>query len=297
MSEDKNAMQEYIKKAKILIEALPYIQDFNDKTVVIKYGGSAMVHPEIKETVMQDIALMKLVGMHPVVVHGGGPEINSFLKQMDIKSEFVNGLRVTDGETMEIVEMVLAGKLNKGIVTEIETQGVKAVGITGKDGGILKAKKIEKDGIDYGSVGEVDAVDPKLISTLIESGFIPVIAPIGKDAEGNTYNINADYVAVAIAGALHAEKLVFLTDVEGVMRDIHDPDSRMSYIESETISELIADGTISGGMIPKVECCMAGIQQGVPNVHILDGRVEHSLLLEIFTQEGIGTMIVKTKEA
>lgn len=291
MENESMGMQVYIDKAKILIEALPFIKRFYGKTVVIKYGGSALINPKIKDTIIKDIALMKLVGMHPVVVHGGGPDINSFLKKMNIESKFVNGLRVTSEETMEIVEMVLSGKLNKSIVTDIETQGVKCVGISGKDGGILKANKIVKDGIDYGCVGEVESVDPTLIQSLINDDFIPVIAPIGKDSMGNTYNINADYAAVAIAGALKAEKLVFLTDVEGVMRDVQDPDSIMSFIQSKAIQGLIEDGTISGGMIPKVECCMAAVKEGVNNVHILDGRVEHCLILEIFTPEGIGTMI------
>lgn len=290
---EKDVMQIYIDKAKTLMEALPYIKRFYDKTVVIKYGGSALINDNIKQTVIQDIALMKLVGMHPVIVHGGGPDINAFLEQMNIESKFINGLRVTDEKTMEIVEMVLSGKLNKHIVTEIETQGVKAVGISGKDGGIIKAKKIEKDGIDYGCVGDIVSVDPTLIQSLINNEFIPVIAPIGKDENGTTYNINADYAAVAIAGALKAEKLVFLTDVEGVMRDINDPNSIMSFISSKKIQKLIDDGTISGGMIPKVECCMEGIRKGVNNVHILDGRVEHCLILEVFTPEGIGTMIEK----
>ena len=290
---EKDVMQIYIDKAKTLMEALPYIKRFYDKTVVIKYGGSALINDNIKQTVIQDIALMKLVGMHPVIVHGGGPDINAFLEQMDIESKFINGLRVTDEKTMEIVEMVLSGKLNKHIVTEIETQGVKAVGISGKDGGIIKAKKIEKDGIDYGCVGDIVSVDPTLVQSLINNEFIPVIAPIGKDENGTTYNINADYAAVAIAGARKAEKLVFLTDVEGVMRDINDPNSIMSFISSKKIQKLIEDGTISGGMIPKVECCMEGIRKGVNNVHILDGRVEHCLILEIFTPEGIGTMIEK----
>ena len=290
---EKDVMQIYIDKAKTLMEALPYIKRFYDKTVVIKYGGSALINDNIKQTVIQDSALMKLLGMHPVIVHGGGPDINAFLEQMDIESKFINGLRVTDEKTMEIVEMVLSGKLNKHIVTEIETQGVKAVGISGKDGGIIKAKKIEKDGIDYGCVGDIVSVDPTLVQSLINNEFIPVIAPIGKDENGTTYNINADYAAVAIAGALKAEKLVFLTDVEGVMRDINDPNSIMSFISSKKIQKLIEDGTISGGMIPKVECCMEGIRKGVNNVHILDGRVEHCLILEIFTPEGIGTMIEK----
>lgn len=290
---EKDVMQMYIDKAKTLIEALPYIQRFYNKTVVIKYGGSALINEMIKQTIIQDIALMKLVGMHPVIVHGGGPDINAFLEQMNIQSKFINGLRVTDEKTMEIVEMVLAGKLNKHIVTEIEKQGVKSVGISGKDGGIIKAKKIEKDGVDYGCVGDIVSIDPTLIQSLINNEFIPVIAPIGKDENGITYNINADYAAVAIAGALKAEKLVFLTDVEGVMRDINDPDSIMSFINADKIQKLIDESIISGGMIPKVECCMEGIRKGVNNVHILDGRVEHCLILEIFTPEGIGTMIEK----
>ena len=293
MEQNKVQMQEYIDKAKILIEALPFIKRFYDKTVVIKYGGSALINPKIKETLIKDIALMKLVGMHPVIVHGGGPDINSFIDKMHIESKFINGLRVTDKDTMEIVEMVLAGKLNKSIVTDIESQGVKAGGISGKDGGILMAKKIEKNGVDYGWVGDIDTVDPSLIQSLICNDFIPVIAPIAKDLEGNTYNINADYAAVARAGALEAEKLVFLTDVEGVLKDVNDSNSIMSFIQADKVHDLIEDGTISGGMIPKVECCMAAVEKGVNNVHILDGRVEHCLILEIFTPEGIGTMIEK----
>ncbi len=289
--ENKELMQEYIDKAKILIEALPFIKRFYDKTVVIKYGGSALINPEVKDTIIKDIALMKLVGMHPVVVHGGGPDINDFLKRMDIQSKFINGLRVTDDATMEVVEMVLAGKLNKSIVTEICNCGVKAVGISGKDGNTVTAYKMEKDGVDYGNVGEIESVDPSLIQSLISNEFIPVIAPIGKDNEGNTYNINADYMAVAIAGALKAQKLVFLTDVEGVLKDVNDPRSILSFIKADEIQGLKDDGTISGGMIPKVDCCMEAVEKGVSNVHILDGRVEHCLILEIFTPEGIGTMI------
>ena len=286
-------IDKYIEKAEVLIEALPYIKKFYNKIVVIKYGGSALINPEIKDTIIKDIALMKLVGMKPVIVHGGGPDINSFLNRLDIKPNFVNGLRVTDNDTMEVVEMVLCGKLNKSIVTDIELQGVKAVGISGKDGGILKASKINNNDFDYGCVGEVKSVDISLIKSLIDNDFIPVIAPIGKDDYGNTYNINADYVAVAVAGALKSEKLVFLTDVKGVMKDVNDDDSIISFIKSCDIQKLIDDNTISGGMIPKVQCCIAGVDAGVGNVHILDGRVEHSLLLEIFTQKGIGTMISK----
>lgn len=286
-------IKEYIAKAQILTEALPFIQKFNDKTIVIKYGGSALVNPEIKETIIKDIVLMRLVGMHPVVVHGGGPDINAFLKRLDIESKFIDGLRVTSEETMEVAEMVLSGKINKQIVTDIELHGVKAVGISGKDGGTVKAEKIVKKDVDYGCVGRIKSVDPALLQSLISSGFIPVIAPIGKDEKGTSYNINADYMAVAIAGSLNAEKLVFLTDVEGVMRDVHDPASIMSFIKADAVQSLIDDGTISGGMIPKVECCMTAVDSGVNNVHILDGRVEHCLILELFTPEGIGTMIEK----
>lgn len=282
-----------IKKAQILTEALPFIKKFSNKTVVIKYGGSALVNPEIKDTIIKDIVLMKLVGMKPVIVHGGGPDISSMLKKLNIESKFVNGLRVTNAETMEVAEMVLAGKINKQIVTDIELHGVKAVGISGKDGDTVRAKKIEKDGIDYGYVGEVESVDPTLVKTLIDNDIIPVIAPIGKDATGQSYNINADYMAVAIAGNLEAEKLVFLTDVAGVLKDVNDPDSLMSFMKAAEVQGYIDDGTISGGMIPKVECCMAAVEKGVNNVHILDGRVEHCLILELFTTAGIGTMIEK----
>ena len=282
---------EYIHKANILTEALPFIKEFKDKTIVIKYGGSALVNPGIKDTIIKDIVLMKLVGMKPVIVHGGGKDINKFLERLEIESKFVNGLRVTDGETMEVVEMVLAGKLNKQIVTDIGLHGIKAVGITGKDGNTVYAEKIHKDGVDYGYVGDVIAVDPSLIKALINNDVIPVIAPIGKDDDGQSYNINADYMAVAIAGSLEAEKLVFLTDVAGVLKDVNDPDSLMSFINASEVKGLIDDGTISGGMIPKVECCMEAVKQGVNNVHILDGRVEHCLILELFTTKGIGTMI------
>lgn len=286
-------IMEYILKAQTLTEALPFIQKFYGRTIVIKYGGSALVNPEIKETIIKDIVLMKMVGMHPVIVHGGGPDINAFLKRLEIESKFIDGLRVTDKATMEVAEMVLSGKINKQIVTDIELQGVKAVGISGKDGGTVKAEKIQKNGIDYGCVGEIKSVDPALIQSLINTGFIPVIAPIGKDDNGTSYNINADYMAVAIAASLKAEKLAFLTDVSGVMRDINDSNSIMSFIKADAVQGYIDDGTISGGMIPKVECCMEAVNKGVNNVHILDGRVQHCLILELFTPEGIGTMIEK----
>ena len=285
------SMDANIKKAQILTEALPFIKKFSNKTVVIKYGGSALINPEIKDTIIKDIVLMKLVGMKPVIVHGGGPDISSFLKKLNIESKFVNGLRVTSAETMEVAEMVLAGKINKQIVTEIELHGVKAVGISGKDGDTVRAKKIEQDGVDYGFVGSVESVDPTLVKTLIDNDIIPVIAPIGKDGTGQSYNINADYMAVAIAGSLEAEKLVFLTDVAGVLKDVNNPDSLMSFMKASEVKGYIENGTISGGMIPKVECCMAAVEKGVNNVHILDGRVEHCLILELFTTAGIGTMI------
>ena len=284
------------EKAQVLIDALPYIREFNGHTVVIKYGGSAMLDPNINETIIQDIVLLKLVGINPVIVHGGGPEINNMLRRLDIESKFINGLRVTTKETMEVVEMVLAGKVNKQIVEMICEQGGCPVGLTGKDGKMLRAKKMEKDGIDLGYVGEIVEVDTKLLNTLLDDSFIPVIAPIGADEEGNTYNINADYAAVAIASALNAEKLVFLTDVEGVLEDKDNPDSLISFLSNEQAKDYIASGIVAGGMIPKVECCMEAIDQGVPMVHILDGRKKHALVLEIYTPNGIGTMLYKEGE-
>ncbi len=289
-------MNEGLEKAQVLIEALPYIRAFNGNRVVIKYGGSAMLDPEINKTIVQDMVLLKLVGLKPIIVHGGGPEINSMLKRLDIPSEFINGLRVTTKETMEVVEMVLAGKVNKQIVEMISGQGGCAVGLTGKDGKILRAKKLYKEGADLGFVGEIDKVNTELIETLINSDFIPVISPIGSDEEGNTYNINADYAAVAIAGALKAEKLVFLTDVEGVLKDKDNPDSLIPFLNNEEAERYIKEGIIAGGMIPKVECCMEAIEEGVSMVHILDGRKKHSLILEIYTPNGIGTMLYKKED-
>lgn len=284
-------MQKYIEKAKTLIEALPYIKTFRGKTVVIKYGGSAMGNKDLKMNIIQDISLMKLVGMCPVIVHGGGIEINKLLDRIGKKPEFIDGLRVTDSETMEAVEMVLSGKINKNIITDIEKQGLKAVGISGKDGNLLTAKKKLVNGKDAGFVGEIVTVNTDLIEVLIEKGFIPVIAPVAKDIEGNSYNINADYAASAIAGALNAEKLVFLTDIDGLLRNINDPSSLISNINVLEAQHLIEDGTIFEGMIPKITCCIEGVKKGVKTVHILDGRIEHSLLLEVFTNQGIGTMI------
>jgi len=284
-------MEEYIGKAKVLVEALPYIKEFNGITVVVKYGGSALTDGEIKKTIVKDIALMKFVGINPVVVHGGGPEINRMLDRVGIKSEFRGGLRVTDADSMEIVEMVLAGKAGKEIACDITAQGIPAVGLSGKDAGLLKVKKITPGGCDIGFVGEVTEVNTALIKALIEQGYVPVISPVGVDASGQTLNVNADYAAVAVAGALHAEKLVFLTDVPGLLKNADDPASLVRRIRAADAKAMIANGEVTGGMAPKVDCCVAGVEAGVPRVHILDGRVEHALILEIFTQEGIGTMI------
>jgi len=284
-------MQEYIDKANVLMEALPYIKEFNGITVVIKYGGSALIDEGIKSKIIQDIALMKYVGFRPVVIHGGGPDINHLLERLNIESKFHNGLRITDAKTMEVVEMVLAGKINKAIAAELSSHGVKAVGVSGKDANMITVKKLTPNGNDIGLVGEVDAVDASLLNVLLDGGFVPVISPIGIDKNGDTYNINADYAAVSVAAALKAEKLVYLTDVEGVRLVADDSNTVASRLSATKIREMIESGAISGGMIPKVECCVAGVSAGVPNVHILDGRVQHSLILEIFTKKGIGTLI------
>ncbi len=286
-------MKSIINKAEILTEALPYIKKFSGITVVIKYGGAALVNEEIKSTIIKDIPLMKFVGFKPVVVHGGGKDINKALERVGIEPQFKDGLRVTDEETMEVVQEVLVGKVNKSLVTELCLQGINAVGVCGKDSGFMKVKKATPNGLDLGLVGEVTEVDTTLINTLLDNDFVPVISTVGVDEEGNSYNVNADYAAVAVAGALNAEKLVFITDVAGVMRDVNDPNSVISATNTAEINELIADGTIAGGMIPKVQCCLAGVNAGVKNVHILDGRIAHCLILEIFTNKGIGTLIEK----
>jgi acetylglutamate kinase len=284
-------MNDIINKASILTEALPYIQKFSGITVVIKYGGAALVNEEIKKTIMADIALMKYVGFKPVVVHGGGKDINKALEKVGIEPKFIDGLRVTDEPTMEIVQQVLAGKINKNITSELCQHGINAVGICGKDAAFMKVKKASPNGLDLGLVGDVTEVKTDLVTTLIDNGFVPVISSIGVDDEGNSYNVNADYAAVAVAGALKAEKLVFITDVAGIMEDVNDPDSVISVIKSADVQEKIDNGIISGGMIPKVQCCIAGVEAGVNNVHILDGRIAHCLILEIFTNKGIGTLI------
>ena len=286
-------MKSIINKAEILTEALPYIKKFSGITVVIKYGGAALVNEEIKSTIIKDIALMKFVGFKPVVVHGGGKDINKALERVGIEPQLKDGLRVTDEETMEVVQEVLVGKVNKSLVTELCLQGINAVGVCGKDSGFMKVKKATPNGLDLGLVGEVTEVDTTLINTLLDNDFVPVISTVGVDEEGNSYNVNADYAAVAVAGALNAEKLVFITDVAGVMRDVNNPNSVISTTNTAEINELIADGTIAGGMIPKVQCCLAGVNAGVKNVHILDGRIAHCLILEIFTNKGIGTLIEK----
>ncbi|MDI3533658.1 MAG: acetylglutamate kinase [Thermosediminibacterales bacterium] len=287
-----------IKKADILIETLPYIRNFYGKTVVIKYGGSAMLNCELKEKVIKDLLLMRYVGINVVLVHGGGPEISSILKKVGKHSKFINGLRVTDKETMEIAEMVLAGKINKEIVALINKNGGKAVGITGKDGNLAKAKKMVltndmSEPTDLGFVGEICEVNPQLLKTLFDDGCIPVIASIAMGEDGETYNINADHMAQELAIALKAEKLVFLTDVEGILEDYNNPDSLLSVLTVKDALEKIKNGGISGGMIPKVEACIKSIKQGVRRTHIIDGRIPHSLLLEIFTDKGIGTMVIE----
>ena len=285
-------MDKSIIRAKTLVEALPYIQKFNNKIIVIKYGGSAMIDEELKMSVIKDISLMKLVGIKPVVVHGGGKKISEMLVKIGKEPKFIQGLRVTDDETMEIAEMVLSGNVNKEIVQLFEKQGIKSVGISGKDGRSIIAKKKLLDGVDIGWVGEIDTIQTELITALIENDFIPVIAPIACDENNNTYNINADYVAGAIAAELGAEKLIYLTDVEGVLRDVKDKTSLISKIKVDEIQKYKDDKIIQGGMIPKVDCCAESIKNGVAGVHILDGRVEHSILLELFTNSGIGTMLM-----
>lgn len=289
-------MDKYVYQAKMLMEALPYIQQFKDKIVVIKYGGSAMIDETLKKSVIRDITLMKLVGIKPVVVHGGGKKINEVLARVGKESVFLDGLRVTDDETMEIAEMVLSGNINKEIVQMFQGQGLQAVGISGKDANTIIAEKKMPDGKDIGWVGEIKQVNTQLLLSLMEQGFVPVVAPIATDEENNTYNINADYVASGLGVALKAEKVVYLTDVEGVMRNINDPESILSRIALEDIDSLIDDKVIQGGMIPKLQNCKKSILEGVNKVHILDGRQEHCLLLELFTNSGIGTMIYKTEE-
>ena len=278
-------------KAETLIEALPYIRDFNSKKVVVKYGGSAMLDHNLEESVIKDVALLKLVGMQPIIVHGGGKEINKWISKVGKETRFEEGFRVTDKDTMEIAEMVL-NKVNKSLVSLIEELGVKACGISGKDGGMLHVQKKMPNGKDIGFVGDIDHVNTEVIDTLLENDYIPIIAPIGMDDEGNTYNINADDAACAIAGGIRAEKLAFLTDVEGVCMNPNDPTTLVSVLNLIEANKLIEAGIISGGMLPKVNNCIHAVNSGVGRVHILDGRRDHCLLLEFFTKRGIGTAII-----
>ena len=284
-------MNEFLIKAQTLIEALPYIQKFNNKKVVVKYGGSAMLDPELQLNVIKDVVLLKLVGMQPIIVHGGGKEITKWVNLLGHEARFVEGLRVTDAETMEVAEMVL-GKVNKYLVQMVEKLGVKAVGISGKDGSTLTVEKKLVNGQDIGFVGNVVSVNTNLIDTLIKNDFIPIISPIGMDENFQAYNINADDAACAVATAIGAEKLAFLTDIEGVYTDYNDKSTLLSVLTLNKADELMANGFIGGGMLPKLKNCIDAVRNGVSRVHILDGRMEHCLLLEFFTNEGIGTAII-----
>ncbi len=296
---DTSQLDEHIK-AQILIEALPYIQSLAGKTVVIKYGGNAMLDEDLKSSVMADVTLLKFIGLNPILVHGGGPDINRMLSLLEIKSEFIDGLRVTKQETMDVAQMVLVGRTNKDIVARLQRQGAKAVGLSGIDGGILQCRPIKrfKDGkpIDYGFVGEITQVNTRLLLTLNQANYIPVIAPIGVDSKGQSYNINADTVAAEVAAALEADKLITLTDVSGVKRVKADGSEEIMHVLTEAeITPMIKNGEITGGMIPKVLSCLDVLERGVHRAHIIDGRVPHCLLLEIFTHKGIGTMLTKNK--
>lgn len=289
----QQVMDQIMFKASTLIEALPYIRDFNNKKVVVKYGGSAMLDEKLQESVIKDVVLLKLVGMKPIIVHGGGKEISKWIDKVGKDTQFVEGLRVTDGETMEIAEMVL-NRVNKHLVQMVEKLGVKAAGICGKDGATIKVDKKLVNGKDIGFVGNVKSVDSSLIDTLLENDFIPIIAPIGLDDEYQTYNINADDAACAIATSIHAEKLAFLTDIEGVCKDPSDPETLISVLTLESAEQMIEDGYIGGGMLPKIHNCIDAVKEGVGRVHILDGRQEHCILLELFTKKGIGTAIIRS---
>ena len=292
---EENNMKEILQKAEVLIEALPYIQRFNRKIIVVKYGGSAMVDEELKKHVIQDVTLLKLVGFKPIIVHGGGKDISKWVGKVGMEPVFINGLRKTDEATMEIAEMVL-NKVNKSLVTLVQELGVNAVGISGKDGGLLKVEKKYSNGEDIGFVGEITEVNPQILYDLLEKDFLPIICPVGMDAEYNSYNINADDAACAIAKAVKAEKLAFLTDIEGVYKDPKDKDTLISELRVSEARNLIGDGFIGGGMLPKLNNCIDAIENGVSRVHILDGRIAHCLLLEIFTNRGIGTAILGDKE-
>ncbi len=289
------SMQKYLDKAEVLIEALPYIQRFNRKIIVVKYGGSAMVDETLKERVIQDVTLLKLVGFKPIIVHGGGKEISKWVGKVGMEPEFVNGLRVTDEATMELAEMVL-GKVNKSLVQLVESLGVRAIGISGKDGKLLTVEKKYADGEDIGFVGDIKKVNGDILYDLLEKDFLPIVCPVGLDDEYQTYNINADDAACAIARAMKAEKLAFLTDIEGVYKDPDDPEILISELRVSEAEELMEQGYIGGGMLPKLQNCIDAIENGVSRVHILDGRIPHCLLLEIFTNKGIGTAILNDEE-
>ena len=285
-------LEKYLSKAEVLIEALPYIQRFNRKVIVVKYGGSAMVDEELKRRVIQDVTLLKLVGFKPIIVHGGGKEISSMVSRLGMEPKFINGLRVTDEPTMEIAEMVL-GKVNKSLVQLVESLGVRAIGISGKDGALLKVNKKYSNGEDIGFVGDVKEVNAQILWDLLEKDFLPIVCPIGMDDDYNTYNINADDAACAIAQAMQAEKLAFLTDIEGVYKDPKDPETLIPVLPVSEAEKLMEEGYIGGGMLPKIQNCIDAVNSGVSKVHILDGRIPHCLLLEIFTNKGIGTAILK----
>ena len=288
---DKN-MKQYLEKAEVLIEALPYIQKFNRKVIVVKYGGSAMVDENLKKRVIEDVTLLKLVGFKPIIVHGGGKEISRWVSKVGMEPKFINGLRVTDEPTMELAEMVL-GKVNKELVQMVESLGVRAIGLSGKDGGLLNVTKKYSNGEDIGYVGEIQKVNADILWDLLDKDFLPIVCPIGLDDSFHTYNINADDAACAIARAMNAEKLAFLTDIEGVYKDPNDPSTLISELQISEAKEFIEKGYIGGGMLPKLNNCIDAIENGVSRVHILDGRIPHCLLLEIFTNKGIGTAILK----
>jgi acetylglutamate kinase len=295
---EERGMEKYIEKAEILLEALPYIQRFANKTIVIKYGGHAMEDEDLKVSFVRDVILLHFIGLNPVIVHGGGPQIDGMLNKIGKKSQFIEGMRVTDEETMEVVEMVLVGKINKEIVSRINSNGGQALGLSGMDGNLIRARKMwaykkgkegqEKERIDLGMVGEVETINPEVLRTFMSNKWIPVIAPVGMGPGGEVYNINADLVAGKVASSLGAEKFILLTDVEGVLNS---QKQLISTMDAKIAGQFIQEGTISGGMIPKVRCCLDALREGVKKTHVIDGRVKHAILLEIFTDEGIGTQI------
>jgi acetylglutamate kinase len=292
-NESEFIRQEDATRVRVLSEALPYIQSFAGRTIVIKYGGAAMKDGSLKDKVIRDIVFLACVGVRPVVVHGGGPEINSWLDKLGIEPQFKDGLRVTDAATMDVVEMVLVGRVNKELVSLINQAGGQSVGLSGKDGNLIQARPVGKEGVGY--VGEVASIDPHVVESLVESGYIPVISSVAADETGQAHNINADTVAGEIAAALNAEKLILLTDTPGILKDYKDPSTLLYKMDIQQARELIADGTVAGGMIPKVSCCVRSLAQGVKAAHIIDGRIPHALLLEIFTNDGIGSMIVASQ--